>query len=1174
VRLHTLLPRLAGAPSFESILADLARGRAVLSAITPARPYALAALHAQLQRPILVITSRPSEARVLSNELRAWAADPDLILLFPETDALPYDRLPNDPDKLAERLGTLERLAGLDSDGGAPLVVASVRAAMDLVLDVETFRASHRVVRRGEVLPPAEMAAEWLRLGYEPSPIVDQPGLFSRRGGILDVFPPGAQPLRIELWGDEVDTIRLFDPTTQRSTDQLEHCSIGPAHEVLPRPLPLSLALDSVRPQFADPFHRDLRLLQEGNQAFGALEFYRGFLGSDTLVNYLPTGGVLAIDEPESVALTAREFEEQVEQLHADLLERGEVPPGLARPYRPWADAMRGVPEALQRLDVRLDPDLEGLPFVHAPKYGSRLDPFLATLVERKSEIAIVVSQQASRFAELLQEQDLQAPVREQLPAQPAGVSLVNGLLKEGWVSDELGLALYTDSEIFGWSKQRRSAQSRRPAAERASAARDSFIADLEVGDLVVHVDHGIARYGGLVRTPLGAVPGQEAEMDLPGHAEFLLLHYAEGDNLYVPISQADRVGRYIGAGDADPSLTRLGSGDWVRAKAKVRRSVRDLAQELMELYGARAALEGHAYPTDTAWQIELEGSFPFEETPDQVQAIAEVKRDMESARPMDRLLVGDVGFGKTEVALRAAFKAVQDGRQVAVLVPTTVLAQQHFNTFRDRLAAFPVKVEMLSRFRSDKEQRQILAGLANGSIDICIGTHRLVQKDVEFKNLGLVIIDEEQRFGVAHKERLKQLRKEVDVLTLTATPIPRTLHMGLVGVRDLSILETAPEARLPVRTYVTDYDDGLVGEAILREIDRGGQVYFVNNRVQGIETIANRLRRLVPEARIAVAHGQMPEDQLEQTMLAFAEGEYDVLVCTTIIESGLDIPNANTLVVNSAHRFGLAQLYQLRGRVGRSANRAYAYLLYARDMSLSEVAQERLKTIFEATELGAGMRIAMKDLEIRGAGNLLGAQQSGNIAAVGFDLYTKLLAEQVDLLKSHQDGSGRFPFERTWASFDLPLNGFIPPEYVSDDPVRLRLYQRFSAIEDDLALASLVAELEDRLGTLPEPTQHLVYLTSLRLRAYEADVQSITATREEVIVKFDRLPPLDLERVTRQAGVPLKRGSNQLRFARTQGLGWMERLYGLVSALPPRHTNGTADPALPDVMGTALRSA
>ena len=1194
MRLHPLLSALDRHPSFRGLVDALRTPGAdtqLLSAITPARAFAMAALHAALRRPMLLVVGRPSEARVYANELRAWAADPDAVLLFPETDALPYDRLPNDPDKLAERLGTLERMAGLAKDTAPPLVVASVRAAMDLVLDPQGFRENHRLIKRGQLLPPAELAAQWLALGYEPSPLVDSPGLFSRRGGILDVFPPGGEPLRIELWGDEIDTIRLFDPATQRSTEQLEAAAVGPAHEVLPRALGVTLDLDTLRPQFVDAFARDLRVLREGSHAFSALEFYRGFLGTATLVDYLAADGLLVLDEPEAVSRYAEEFEEQVEQLHTDLLERGEVPPGLARPYRPWREIDRRA--SVTRVEVRFDPDVESLPFAHAPKYGGRLDPFLQEVAAdtppspraplrstgqaqpsprgRGSSTTIVVSQQASRLSELLGEQGVNAAPRETLAQAPGRVELVHGLLREGWVSDALGLALYTDSEIFGWTKQRRSAPTRRLATERAAAARESFIADLQLGDLVVHVDHGIARYGGLIRTPVGATPGQEPTLELPGHAEFLLLHYAEGDNLYVPISQADRVGRYIGAGDAEPSLTRLGSGEWIRAKAKVRRSVRDLARELMELYGARAAMQGHEYPVDTPWQLELEGSFPYEETPDQVEAIHDVKTDMESPRPMDRLLVGDVGFGKTEVALRAAFKAVQDGRQVAVLVPTTLLAQQHFNTFRERLGAFPVKVEMLSRFRSDKEQREIIAGLAAGTIDICIGTHRLVQRDVEFKNLGLVVIDEEQRFGVAHKERLKQLRREVDVLTLTATPIPRTLHMGLVGVRDMSVLETAPEARLPVRTYVAEYDDGLVQEAILREIDRGGQVYFVNNRVLGIETIANRLRRLVPEARIAVGHGQMAEDQLEQTMLGFAEGDFDVLVCTTIIESGLDIPNANTLIVNSAHRFGLAQLYQLRGRVGRSAARAYAYLLHAKDMSLSEVAQERLKTIFEATELGAGMRIAMKDLEIRGAGNLLGSAQSGHIAAVGFDLYTKLLAEQVDLLKARHDGEARLPFERVWPSLDVPLNAFIPPEFVIDDPVRLRLYQRFSATDDDAQLASLVAEIEDRFGSLPEAAQHLVYLTSLRLRAAGAGVEAVTATHDELIIKFDRLPALNVDQLARKAGVPLKRGSNQLRFARGQGTGWMERLYTIVAALPSAHgpAEMTAE-RLPDLMATA----
>jgi transcription-repair coupling factor (superfamily II helicase) len=1181
MRLHALLGVLDRQPTFQQLVEDLSAPEAtprLLSAITPARPYALAALHAALNRSMIVVAGRVSEARGYANELRAWVRDPESVLLFPETDALPYDRLPNDPDKLVDRLSTLERLAGLRTTSATPpLVVVSMRAAMDLVLDPASFRESHLVLTRGQVISPAALATRWLALGYEPSALVDAPGLFSRRGGILDVFPPGGEPLRLELWGDEIDTIRLFDPATQRSIEQLESAAIGPAHEVLPRQLSVSLKLDTVRPQFLDQFSHDLRLLRRGGQAFAALEFYRGFLGSSTLVDYLPADGVLVLDEPEAVARLAEDFEEQVEQLHTDLLERGEVPPGLARPFRPWREIMRATAHREgRRLDVLLDPDADSLPFAHAPKYGGRLDPLLTHLVE-DHRATLVVSQQASRLSELLQEQGVSAQPRDTLPQRPARTELVHGLLREGWVSEELDLQLLTDSEIFGWTKQRRSAPPRRIGLDRSAAARDSFISDLQPGDLVVHVDHGIARYGGLVRTAAGAVPGQESTLELPGHAEFLLLHYAEGDNLYVPVGQADRVGRYIGAGDADPSLTRLGSGEWVRAKAKVRRSVRDLAQELMELYGARAAMEGYAYGPDTAWQLELEGSFPYEETPDQVQAIEEVKADMETPRPMDRLLVGDVGFGKTEVALRTAFKVVQEGRQVAVLVPTTILAQQHFNTFRERLGAFPVKVEMLSRFRSDKEQREIIAGLANGTIDICIGTHRLVQRDVEFKNLGLVVIDEEQRFGVAHKERLKQLRREVDVLTLTATPIPRTLHMGLVGVRDMSVLETAPEARLPVRTYVTEYDDGLVQEAILREIDRGGQVYFVNNRVHGIETIANRLRRLVPEARIAVGHGQMHEDLLEQTMLGFAEGDYDVLVCTTIIESGLDIPNANTMIINNAQRFGLAQLYQLRGRVGRSSSRAYAYLLHGKETALSEIAQERLKTIFEATELGAGMRIAMKDLEIRGAGNLLGAAQSGHIAAVGFDLYTRLLAEQVDLLKSRHDGSA-LPIERIWPSLDLPVAAFIPPEYVSDDALRLRLYQRFSAVDEDAQLAALVTEVEDRFGSLPEPAQYLVYMTSLRLRASEADVRAVTASPDEIVVKFDRLPPLNVDTLERAAGVSLKRGSNQVRFVRGGGTAWMERLYSLVAALPHAHPPDAKPEVtakgLPDVIAPALRSA
>ncbi|MBI2756648.1 MAG: transcription-repair coupling factor [Chloroflexi bacterium] len=1142
-----------------------ASGALVLSAISPARSATAAALALAVTRPLVVLTARPNGARRLADELCLWLGESRDVLLFPETDALPYDYLPAGTEKLADRIGILRRFAGQGQGTSSPfVVVASARAAMDLLMPPAEFQECTRRFRTGDAIPPTRLADLCLALGYEPSPVVDQPGLFGRRGGIVDVFPPGGEPLRLDFWGDRIETIRGFDPTTQRSTRPMEEALLSPAHEVLPNPRPVgALDLRGLRPQFLGPFERDLRHLAE-RQAFPALEFYRGHLGTVSLLDYLSDDAVLAVDDPSGVLQGARDFEDQAEQLHADLIDRGEIPIGLARPYAPLEPMLRALQDRRPTVDLRFDPDQPGPPFVHAPRFAGNVEMFLGHLSDRPASAStVVVTQQVERLDELLRERGVSTRVGE--PGSQ-GVTLMHGTLQEGWIlaDDATELELLTDSEVFGWTKQRRTTSGRRQAAVGTSQSREQFVAELKQGDLVVHEDHGIARYRGLIRSAVGFTPETPVapQHAPPGSAEFLLLEYAAGDNLYVPISQADRVSRYIGSGDAAPALTRLGTGEWSRAKARVRRSVRDIAQELMDLYARREAVQGHAYPPDTLWQAELEASFPFEETTDQKAAIGEVKRDMESARPMDRLLVGDVGFGKTEVALRAAFKTVQDGRQVAILVPTTVLAQQHFNSFCDRLAPFPVKVEMLSRFRSEKEQRAILKGLAEGSVDICIGTHRLVQRDVQFKSLGLVVIDEEQRFGVAHKERLKELRAEIDVLTLTATPIPRTLHMGLVGVRDMSMLETAPEARLPVRTHVAEYDDGMVREAILREIDRSGQVYFVHNRVQGIESVAARIRKLVPDARVAIGHGQMPEESLEQTMLEFAEGEFDILVCTTIIESGLDIPNANTLIVNNAHRFGLAQLYQLRGRVGRSRARAYAYFLYTRDLALTEVASERLKTIFEATELGAGMRIAMKDLEIRGAGNLLGAEQSGHISAVGFDLYTRLLSEQVAVLRARAgelspEDAARLLSEGPSASLDLPISAFLPPEYVPDDSVRLRLYQRFSAAESDSDVAALVQELEDRFGKMPEPVQNLVYLTSLRLRAGEAQVEQVAATDREVLVRLDRLPPgLDVRGLERTLHVPIRTGSNQLRFARGEGAGWMGVLYALLERLPRRQAS------------------
>ncbi|MEE8346896.1 MAG: transcription-repair coupling factor, partial [Dehalococcoidia bacterium] len=713
------------------------------------------------------------------------------------------------------------------------------------------------------------------------------------------------------------------------------------------------------------------------------------------------------------------------------------------------------------------------------------------------------------------------------------GLALVQGSLPAGWRLSEDGveLTLITDTEVFGFAKQRR-------RAPRKGINREAFLAELSPDDYVVHIDHGIARFAGLVRM---AVEEHERE--------YLELRYAEGDKLFVPTDQVDRVSRYVGPSDHEPRLTRLGSGDWQRAKRRVKQAVQALAQDLLALYAAREVLPGHSFNADTPWQAELEASFPYVETADQLEAIAEVKRDMEQPRPMDRLVCGDVGYGKTEVAIRAAFKAVMDGRQAALLVPTTVLAKQHYHTFRERLGAFPMRVEMLSRFRSDAEQREVVEGLAQGTVDIVIGTHRLLQKDVQFKDLGLVIIDEEQRFGVAHKEHLKQMRRDIDILTLSATPIPRTLYMALGGIRDMSTMETPPEERLPIKTYVSEFDDRLVREAILRDLERGGQVYFVHNRVHNIEMIARKVREIVPEASVEIAHGQMPEHDLERVMAEFVEGSIDVLVCTTIIESGLDIPNVNTIIVNQADKLGLSQLYQLRGRVGRGAHRAYAYLMYDRKRQLTEHAQKRLQTIFEATELGAGFQIALRDLEIRGAGNLLGPEQSGYMAAVGFDLYCRLLAESVERLRAMKKGEAPpLPREGPEVTIELPLTAHLPQSYVPDLNQRLALYQRMSDTTDPREVESIGQELVDRFGQPPPPVRNLLFIILLRTLAVRAGVQAIMTEDGQAVVRLKEGSHVPREALETRAPKGVQPGRTLVRVE--LGNAWRGRLRQTLDAL------------------------
>ncbi len=798
---------------------------------------------------------------------------------------------------------------------------------------------------------------------------------------------------------------------------------------------------------------------------------------------------------------------------------------------------MGGPPAAV---DVVPETVIELASFEMSPTYGGRIKDVIEATRSRAAgkQRVVLISQQAARLTELYADRGVPISGRERLdrPPEPGALTLVQGQLGEGWSNPALAIFLLTDTEIFGWAKPRRVIRRRR-------IARESFLAELKPGDFVVHIEHGIAQYQGLVRRRTEG-----------GEREYLLLQFAGSDRVYVPTDQLDRVDRYIGVGDHVPGLSKLGGAEWERAKGRVKQSVAEAAKALLELYSAREIAEAYPASPDNEWQRDLEDSFPYVETPDQLRAINDVKHDLESGKPMDRLVCGDVGYGKTEVAVRAAFKVAQDGKQVAVLVPTTILALQHYETFRQRLQAYPVRVELLSRFRTPKEQEAVVAGCASGEVDIVIGTHRLLGKDVRFKDLGLLVIDEEHRFGVMHKERLKQLRVAVHVLTLTATPIPRTLHTSLVGLRDMSVIETPPEARLPIKTYVTGTNDDLIREAVLREVDRGGQVYFVHNRVQSIQQVARKLGRLVPEVDITVGHGQMDEDTLEKVMVEFGQGSHDVLVCTTIIESGLDIPNVNTIIMNDAGNFGLAQLYQLRGRVGRGGNQAYAYLLYEPNRRLTEAAEKRLRTIFEATDLGAGFKIAMKDLEIRGAGNLLGPEQSGFMNSVGFDLYCRLLAQAVDELRG----------KRTIPEFDLvidlPLGAHLPDAYIGDPDLKVRLYRRLATLASEAEVDEVEREFLDRFGPLPPPVRDMFYLLRVKMLATARYLRGIETQGDGIVIKTSPFVVSDRLALYKAFGTAAVVRNQQIRFPKhPQPDRWKADLLATLRSLRVVEAQGTA---------------
>ncbi|MDQ3328024.1 MAG: transcription-repair coupling factor [Chloroflexota bacterium] len=1087
-----LTPLILRAPDVRDALASISKSTAetrIPDAAPHTWPVLWAALFGKSRRTMLVLVPRPEDTDTVADAISLYSPLSDQVLRWPAYDFLPYERGAIQLETTSLRLGVIEALYSVRQGAAPVIIVASVKALSEHTLSVRYFEAHRLLIRTGQQLDLPRTAQQLVTMGYRPSPLVETPGSFSRRGGILDVWSPSRTgPVRIELFGDEVESMRTFDPVTQRSEVAIENFTIVPPIE-----LPLSnaaaalvelrsLDLAPLRPEVRSEWEQTLLELDSGGlrPTYGGLAPYFPD-GTASLLDHLPSDAVVASDYEERLSLVAHALHAQAEGERGELEQIGEIPSDLRRPYLSLDDLAVSINrhQRLRPSEKTSDSPL----LASVTSLGGNVERIIERLrmwVDEGRRI-VVVTQQANRLVHLLAEHGLPSlSARAAVTEPPAGrITVLPGSVQEGWTSEALNTVLLGDGELWGYVEPRRTTARRRRRTH-------TFLSDLEPGGFVVHVDHGIARYVGNITR---GTPGMERE--------YLLLEYASGDKLYVPVDQVDRISTYIGAG-GNPSLSRLGTADWARTKRRVKRAADELAQELLTIYAARHVSRGHAYAADGALQREFEDTFPYTETEDQQRAIEEVKADMEAPRPMDRLVCGDVGYGKTEVALRAAFKAIVDGAQVAILVPTTVLALQHFETFKHRMAAFPVRVEMLSRLRSRSDHTATIEGLRSGSVDVVIGTHRLLSKDVTFRNLGLLIVDEEQRFGVRHKETLKQLRTEVDVLTLTATPIPRTLQMALVGARDMSVIETPPEDRLPIKTYVTPKSQTVVRESILREMDRGGQVFYVHNRVHDMARAARELQEVVPEARIGIGHGQMEDNQLENVMLSFVRHENDVLLSTTIIESGLDIPNANTLIVDDAVNFGLAQLYQLRGRVGRGTHRAYAYLMYREHGRITEDAQKRLDAIAEATELGAGFRIAMKDLELRGAGNFLGPEQSGQVGAVGLELYTRLLERAVQEART-----GVAVPEPPAVSLDLPMQAGLPEDYITDRDARLRLYRRLADTATERDLKIIEEELRDRFGPVPDQARNLIDLIELKLLAAAAGVTSIALLEGDLVLRI-----------------------------------------------------------------------
>lgn len=1113
-----LLQTVTSSQDFRELRAGLRRGmpeQAVIGLVGSQKASYIAGIYQDVKGnphleagPLLVITYTAYQAERLYADLTAFVPSQDLFF-FPPQEVFVYEEVTPNPDILRERLLSYKALM----EKPTPVVIVPIQALAEKLIPADKFYSTNFVVDMDTRVNLEELTSQLIVMGYERVGLVEGMGQFSIRGGIIDIYPlTEEKPIRIELFDDQVDSIRQFDPRTQRSSEIVKRFRVFPATEfiipdavreggleTLKQQIDLQirrlrrLGNDEASFQIGERFAVHLEKLEAGIP-FEGMEQHKPYFYSNlvSILDYADRGYVV-FDEPARINEHLRSLLNNFHDSYKNLLEKGRILPGVVDNYHDWQTILDSARQhhifylaALSKRAPGMSPtqtiSVQARPpesfygkfdLLKESTRGWRQDGFSILMVVSSEERGL-------RLVDALRDYDILGTYTPEVDSQlrPGNVLVSVGSLEAGFELPEMKTVVLTENEIFGRRRQTRRSRI------TEEGARITDYGALQEGDYVVHVNHGIGRYLGLQTLQMAGV-----------HKDYLVIQYAGADKLYVPTDQVRLLQKYIGSEDGPPRLYKLGGAEWARVKKKVKDSVKELAEGLLQLYAERHTIKGHQFSPDTVWQGEFEDAFPYQPTPDQLRAVDEVKKDMESLKPMDRLLCGDVGYGKTEVAIRAAFKAIMDGKQVAVLVPTTILAQQHYRTFLERFEGYPAIIEVLSRFQSPAEQAASLKRLKAGKIDIIIGTHRLLSQDVVFKDLGLVVVDEEQRFGVAQKERLKALRQSVDVLTLTATPIPRTLHMSLVGVRDMSLIETPPENRFPIRTYVVEYNDEVIREAIHRELARQGQIYFVYNRVQTIDRMASHIMEMVPEARVAVAHGQMDESRLEQIMLDFMHGYYDILLCTTIIETGMDISNVNTLIVYDADHMGLAQLYQLRGRVGRTNRVAYAYFTYRRDKLISETAEKRLQAIKEFTDLGSGFRIAMRDLEIRGAGNLLGPEQHGFIASIGFELYCRLLEESIKELK------GEVKQEPPEPVIDLDIDAYLPDTYVTDPAQKVELYKRIATIESREDAYALLDEIEDRFGEAPIPTCNLMTIARLKGLAKQVGVSSISRKGNQTIV-------------------------------------------------------------------------